>query len=275
MSLIKIIHQTAADINKISPPFDSFVDSVKRTHPTWKYMFWSDQDNFKIVHDHYSDMLEVYNKVSPVQKSDIARYCILHKYGGLYIDIDIYCNKSLEPLIKPDKVMLAPSSPLFIFGKKSYTNYIMYSSKNHPFWLSVLNRVKSRGKKKWRISTNYKVSSTTGNLLLNKIVKKHKDVVEAFKDPDIYDLHCQHDLDVLKERDDISAFHYGGTSRPQNNWSGGLSRFMVNLECELKKLFGIRPNSYQLPIITISFILIILLCISILIVIVVKRKSLK
>ena len=134
MSLIKIIHQTAADINKISPPFDSFVASVKRTHPTWKYMFWSDQDNFKIVHDHYSDMLEVYNKVSPVQKSDIARYCILHKYGGLYIDIDIYCNKSLEPLIKPDKVMLAPSSPLFIFGKKSYTNYIMYSSKNHPFW---------------------------------------------------------------------------------------------------------------------------------------------
>ena len=195
--------------------------------------------------------------MSPIQKSDIARYCVLHKYGGLYVDIDIYSNKSFEPLIIEDKVMLAPSPPL-LFGKDSYTNYIMYSPKNHPLWLNVLKLIKERANKKYILGTNHKVASTTGNLLLGKVVEKDKKkVVESFKYPDIYNLFCPHSLEKLKQRDDVYGFHYGGTSRPQNNWSGGVGRAAVLGECRLKRMFGIRPNAYQLPI--ISFVLLIVL----------------
>ncbi len=259
--MIKIIHQTAKSEDSISNEFKGFVNSIKRNHPGWSYMFWSDQDNLDLIQSQYPDMLGVYEKMSPIQKSDIARYCVLHTYGGLYVDIDIWCNKCFEPLIQEDKVMLAPSPPL-LFGKDSYTNYIMYSPRNHPFWVSVLTLIKKRANKRYMLGTNHKVSSTTGNLLLGSCVKKWKgDDITAFKYPDIYNLFCPHNLVELKSRKDVYGFHYGGTSRPQNNWSGGVGRAAVLGECRMKKAFGVRPNAYQLPI--LLFVFVILICMGI------------
>ena len=254
--MIKIIHQTAKSEDSITVEFKKFVNSVKRNHPGWSYMFWSDQDNLDLIQNQYPNMLEVYEKMSPIQKSDIARYCVLDTYGGLYVDIDIWCNQSFEPLIQEDKVMLAPSPPL-LFGKDSYTNYIMYSPRNHPFWATVLTMIKKRANKKYIFGTNHKVSSTTGNLLLESCVKKWKgNDITSFKYPDIYNLFCPNNLVELKSRKDVYGFHYGGTSRPRNNWSGGVGRAAVLGECRMKKMFGVRPNAYQLPILLCVLVLI-------------------
>ena len=263
--MIKIIHQTAKSSDSIGKVFIPFVDSVKKNHPHWKYMFWSDDDNLNIIQTDYPYMLKTYEKMSPIQKSDIARYCVLHKYGGLYVDIDMWSNKSFEPLIKENKVMLAPSPPL-LFGNDTYTNYIMYSPQNHPFWLHVLNLINKKVNKTYLLGKNHKVASTTGNLLLGNAIKKYKKQITKFKYPDIYNLFCPHNLEKLKQRNDVYGFHYGGTSRPQNNWSGGIGRAAVLGECKLKKAFGIRPNSYQLPIISFLILLIIFVCICVLLV---------
>jgi len=253
--MIKIIHQTAKDIDSISDEFIPFVESVKRHHPDWKYMFWSDKDNEQLIRQQFPDMMNIYNQCSPIQKSDLARYCVLYVYGGLYVDIDMYCNRSLEPIIHPNVITLAPSPPLFP-GKNTYTNYLMYSPPRQNFWIQVLKKMKENINK-WYINTNQKVSSTTGNLLLSSVTKGNN--IQIFDNKKIYNLFCPHDLNRLKKDKNIYAFHYGGTSRPQNNWSGGVSRFFVLQECKLKKLCGIRPNAYQLPILSISIILVILI----------------
>jgi len=181
----------------------------------------------------------------------------------LYVDIDIWCNKCFEPLIIEDKVMLAPSPPL-LFGKDSYTNYIMYSPINHPFWLSVLQLIKQRANQTYILGTNYRVASTTGNLLLGSCVNSWKgNDITSFKYPDIYNLFCPNNLQLLKQRNDVYGFHYGGTSRPQNNWSGGVARMAVLGECHLKKALGVRPNAYQLPIISFVLVLVVLICIGV------------
>lgn len=261
--MIKIIHQTAKSEDSISDEFKQFVNSVKRNHPGWRYMFWSDDANLELIKNKYPYMLGVYNKMSPIEKSDIARYCVLHTYGGLYVDIDIWCNQCFEPLIREDKVMLAPSPPL-LFGKDSYTNYIMYSPKNHLFWLTVLKLIRRRANKTYILGTNHKVSSRTGNLMLRTAIRKWKaDDIDQFNYPDIYNLHCPHDLVKIKQRNDVYGFHYGGTARPKNNWSGGVGRIVTVIECKLKKTFGVRPNAYQLPLILIMCMLLLLICMSV------------
>ena len=261
--MIKIIHQTAKSEDSISNEFKQFVNSVKKNHPGWRYMFWSDEDNLNLIQSRYPDMLSVYEKMSPIEKSDIARYCVLHTYGGLYVDIDIWCNQSFEPLIQEDKVILAPSPPL-VFGGDSYTNYIMYSPRGHPFWVSVLALIKQRSNKKYIFGTNHKVSSRTGNLMLRTAISKWngRDVTK-FKYPDIYNLHCPHNLVKMKQRKDVYGFHYGGTARPKNNWSGGVGRIVTVGECKLKKAFRVRPNAYQLPIMLFVLVLIVLICIGV------------
>jgi mannosyltransferase OCH1-like enzyme len=59
-------------------------------------ILWKDQDVRNIL-DSYE--LSVYNTLQNIQKSDMARYVILKKYGGIYADFDIDSIKSLNEII--------------------------------------------------------------------------------------------------------------------------------------------------------------------------------
>ena len=67
----------------------------KDIHPDWEYYLWTDNN---------IESLKLINKQAFCQsknlgtKSDILRYEILYQYGGLYVDTDFECLKSLEPL---------------------------------------------------------------------------------------------------------------------------------------------------------------------------------
>ena len=84
----------------------SFPDKYKRIrdtwiekNPDWEYILWTDKD----VEDFDLKNIDNYNKMPNLgSKSDIFRYEILYKYGGLYIDTDFECLKSFNDLIHLD-----------------------------------------------------------------------------------------------------------------------------------------------------------------------------
>ena len=46
-------------------------------------------------------VLKAYNSIIPGGfKADLWRYCILYKYGGIYVDLDIIPNYSLDSLLE-------------------------------------------------------------------------------------------------------------------------------------------------------------------------------
>ena len=71
------------------------LDIWKKKHPDWEIKFWTEKEiaEFTLVNQAQYDKATNYG-----EKSDIARYEILYRYGGLYIDHDFLCIKSFEPL---------------------------------------------------------------------------------------------------------------------------------------------------------------------------------
>jgi mannosyltransferase OCH1-like enzyme len=89
----KIIHQIW--IGKDVPiEFKQFVETWKKYHPDWEYRLWT-QDDIASMQLRNRRLVEMSR--NPGEISDIMRYEILYQYGGVYVDMDFECLRSLEP----------------------------------------------------------------------------------------------------------------------------------------------------------------------------------
>jgi mannosyltransferase OCH1-like enzyme len=73
-------------------------------HPDWEYRFWGDDDfGWLANQDLYdaADSLVVDHKVGQL-RANLARYEILSRYGGVWLDADIQPLKPLYPVWGPD-----------------------------------------------------------------------------------------------------------------------------------------------------------------------------
>jgi len=75
--------------------YKEWAESWKRLNPDYEYRLWTDKD----VDDLRLPNRKAYNDITNLgPKSDILRYHILNKYGGIYIDTDFECLQSFHTL---------------------------------------------------------------------------------------------------------------------------------------------------------------------------------
>ena len=73
-----------------------YTKSWKIFHPDWEYRLWTGKDVDGIL----SGKRKAYDTATNYgMKSDILRYEILNKYGGLYVDTDFECLKPFDDLL--------------------------------------------------------------------------------------------------------------------------------------------------------------------------------
>jgi mannosyltransferase OCH1-like enzyme len=74
------------------------IAALLASNPEFDYYLYSDEDCAAFIADNYdAEVLEAFHSLKPgAYKSDLWRYCILYKLGGVYLDIKYY---SLVPLI--------------------------------------------------------------------------------------------------------------------------------------------------------------------------------
>lgn len=91
----KIIHRVWLGQNPIPKIYEDYFDNWKKLHPEWSFYTWSDEDIKNFI---------TYDKIQEANtyagQADIARYEILYRYGGIYLDCDINLLKSLNFLIE-------------------------------------------------------------------------------------------------------------------------------------------------------------------------------
>ncbi|MCH9620732.1 MAG: hypothetical protein S4CHLAM20_01330 [Chlamydiia bacterium] len=89
----KIIHQVWVGKKPIPKKYVRYMQTWRDKHPEWEYKLWTDDDveGFDWTNKDY--FLAVTN---PGMKSDIWRYEIVCKYGGVYVDCDMECIKPLD-----------------------------------------------------------------------------------------------------------------------------------------------------------------------------------
>ncbi len=130
-----------------------------------KYIFklWHDDDMRRLVASEYEWFLETYDTYTQnIQRVDSLKYFILRKYGGIYVDLDVGCKRSLDNLRRmPEKGMILPD-----LGYMGVGNDIMIAAPEHPFMIYVTEQLKEYAINRW-YSDYYTVLLSTGRYFLS------------------------------------------------------------------------------------------------------------
>jgi hypothetical protein len=65
------------------------IEYLKLQHPCFSFHLYDEKSAAKFIQNHFdNDVLFAFNNLIPhAYKSDLWRYCILYKYGGIYLDV--------------------------------------------------------------------------------------------------------------------------------------------------------------------------------------------
>ena len=144
----RIIHQTWRD-ECIPDRFSGYFASWQKHNRYWQRILWTDRMLLEFVEEHYRDLLDIYCSYrTPVQRADVGRYMILHKFGGVYADLDSECLAPLISLEDETRVVLChepPSHWPYHASDRGHPfilfNGVMASPPGHRFWRQVLDRL--------------------------------------------------------------------------------------------------------------------------------------
>jgi mannosyltransferase OCH1-like enzyme len=181
----KIIHQLAPKNKKIWHPIwnrcqKSWFSKFKK----FKYIMWTDEKIDSFIKKNYPKHFNLLNSCPlHIIKLDIVRYMILYRYGGIYVDMDVYCYENFFGDIKKN-IYLNES----ISKKEVVQNSLMMCKKNHLFFKKCIELSLIRLKKTNLniLIKNYKKTNNKskidksilyigGPLLLSFLYKKYKD----------------------------------------------------------------------------------------------------
>lgn len=122
----KIIHQTWK--TEVLPErWVPVRDECIKMHPDYQYILWTDESARELIESEYPWFLPVYDSYPyNIQRADAIRYFVLHKYGGIYMDLDIGCARPMDPLLR-FAAIFPRTIPVGI------SNDLILASKGHPF----------------------------------------------------------------------------------------------------------------------------------------------
>ena len=155
------IHQIFFTIKNSQIPLQwrHATESWTRLNPDFKYILWNSSTVESLIVSKYPQLWDTYREYGHwVQRIDMAKYIILHQYGGIYVDTDIECLESMKNVFKkfPEntKVVVYEAYP---WGKAS--EFIICSRK-HPFMASVVQGLYRAHR--WYIAPYARPMFTTG-----------------------------------------------------------------------------------------------------------------
>ncbi len=132
------------------PALAAFQRTWPAHHPGWTLHLWTDPDNRELIRRHYSWFLPVYDAYpEPIMRADAARYFILHRYGGVYADLDFECLRPMDPLLAGHAVVLGLEPDAHRERPQArerklnriVANAWMASVPGHPFWEHVFAKL--------------------------------------------------------------------------------------------------------------------------------------
>ena len=137
----KIIHQTGPTNNDDwHPLWIKCAQSWKNHFSDFEYRFWDDNATDELVRIHYSDYWEMYqNFPIHIMKIDFARLCFMHRFGGIYADLDVFCYQNFYSELL-DSIHLL-ENPL---GNDPIENSLMCSEPNQDFWIECMELTRNR-----------------------------------------------------------------------------------------------------------------------------------
>ena len=158
-------------IDKDDPNKNIIPDKYQNNIKTWKMnspkltiKYWFYNDIINLIKENYSEeMLTFFLNIKKIiTKCDFARFLIMFKEGGIYADLDFYCEKDIYPIISNmDNVIFREPEEMHESQNETIFNGFFAFKPQHPFvkgWiLDMMKNIKEKD-----IVTNDDVFKTTG-----------------------------------------------------------------------------------------------------------------
>jgi len=211
-------------------------DSWKIKNPDWCHIEWDKEMSLSLIKTFYPQHEELFKSYSyEIQRCDVIRYFALHRYGGLYADMDYFCNKSWSEVTHeyPKDLYLVQTPN----RKGEYvSNSLMYSKQDHPFWKFLFNELEKNQKTPLYYTRHMIIMFTTGPGILNRTYSKYKIKYSlSYYPSDIFQpFGIGDDKLTLTGNDKIYSLHLG-----KGSWEGKDSKFYLFLFQEWKILLFI------------------------------------
>jgi inositol phosphorylceramide mannosyltransferase catalytic subunit len=201
-------------------------------NPNMCHVVWNKKNSDALVKQYYSEFYEMYSQYPyEIQRCDCVRYCILHRYSGIYCDMDYRCTRSFEGIwdLYPSDVLLV-QTPNFS-GPTGVSNSLMLSKhKEHLFWKKLLLELHN-GRDHFMASHSKQITVmwTTGPRILSRTFNLYRFRYKLGMLPsDLF-----HPISLTKSyaelmdepaRDTIYAIHMGGSA-----WVSADGEFLITL----------------------------------------------
>ena len=195
----KIIHLTWKN-REIPERWKRSWDNWISLHPDFIVMLWTDIENRKLVELYYSDFLDKYDTYPyNIQRVDAVRCFYLHRYGGIYSDLDIAPLRSFETVLTSynNEVLLlsdvgswsgirdwSKGSLLsaYINSKARSTNMLMISKPKSKFWDLVKSKLENPEIPWFAFTRHFYIMCTTGPFVIDSVRKKLTTEEETMKE---------------------------------------------------------------------------------------------
>lgn len=145
----RILHQTWKT-ERVPEAWRPLQRGWRERHPGWEYHLWTDADLRRLVERHYAWLLPVFDGYAhAISRVDAARYLLLHRFGGVYVDLDFECLRPVDALLEGRELVLGlePQAHAALPVVREHglrrivCNAFMASRPGHDFWEHVLRRL--------------------------------------------------------------------------------------------------------------------------------------
>lgn len=156
-----IIHLVPT-VEGVGPDQRRNLDAIAAQNPGWNQIVFTDQEALEFVRKHYTQRhLDALDRIDPAYgpaRSDLLRYLVLDKLGGVYLDNKSGMAKPLDEILRPDDEFVLAQwdngvdavdencgfhPELREVDGGEYINWVIISRAGHPFLAAVIERVLS------------------------------------------------------------------------------------------------------------------------------------
>lgn len=198
----KIIHQIAPkNESNWHELWKTCQDTWKLKFPEYEYKLWSDEEDIEnLIKTDFPFFYDIFMSYPhKIQRIDMARYFILIKYGGIYVDMDFYCYKNFYDFLDKSKINI-PYSPWN--NVEILQNSLMASPQNNLFLLHVIDEAIRRKS----ISS---ISISSGPKLISDVYERNTNLLNALK-KELYNPICSIYVDSeIYNENTCYCKHYG------------------------------------------------------------------
>lgn len=173
------------------------VANIRLLNPDYEYMFFDDQQVEEFIDKEFPEYRSVFDSFPVrIQRYDLFRYLAIYRYGGFYLDMDVFLAESLSHLLEAECVFPFEALTINAYLRGQYGmdwevgNYAFGASAEHPFLKAIIdNCVRAQNDPHWvkemsrgvpRVfREEYYVLYTTGPWLLSRTLAEFPDAVNV------------------------------------------------------------------------------------------------